>query len=603
MNKKITKLLNSENGKLHALLQLIVFAFTRPGKKIIVESVKKKLSHSSTPPNYNKWIRKQLDIKKLNEEYNTTIKTLSFKPILSIFLATDKQDLSMVVDTVKSINEQLYTSWDLFIVGNYELGLYDLTEIKSNPKITLIQSDRRGLVASLNTAMHTATGEYCFFLMPDTIITPDCLFQFVKHLNNHSDDQLIYGDEDCINDSGAYTDHYFKPGWSPDTLLSHNYIGNTFLISKKLLYALNGLNENYRGALLYDLLLRASELTNNIGHVPKIISHQRPKLLNAFEDKEVKNVLEAALIRRRIPGIVEEIPGTDCWQINYSIIQPGLVSIIIPTKDQAGLLKKALNSIITKTTYTDYEILVINNNSTTPEFFSLMNEYKSLLPSKFRVIDAPGTFNFSRLINMGVAASLGKYLLLLNNDVEVTDACWLAQMIACAQNKKTGAVGVKLLYPDNTIQHAGIVLGIHGHSGHVFANQPADYSGYHNNINATTNYSALTAACLMCRKDVYMKAGGMDEILPVEFNDIDLCLKFLQLGYYNVYLPSVTLYHHESATRGHPLSNLKAWRQHEHDLAIFKSKWQSYIDNDPFYNPNLSFNETDFRIKTNLTPQ
>ena len=159
MNKKITKLLNSENGKLHALLQLIVFAFTRPGKKIIVESVKKKLSHSSTPPNYNKWIRKQLDIKKLNEEYNTTIKTLSFKPILSIFLATDKQDLSMVVDTVKSINEQLYTSWDLFIVGNYELGLYDLTEIKSNPKITLIQSDRRGLVASLNTAMHTATGE------------------------------------------------------------------------------------------------------------------------------------------------------------------------------------------------------------------------------------------------------------------------------------------------------------------------------------------------------------------------------------------------------------------------------------------------------------
>ncbi len=598
MSKKFSKVLNSENGKLSALLQLIAFAFTRPGMKVITGAIKKKLLHRDPPPDYNQWIRKQLNITKITEDFNTTFKILSFTPTISIILVTKKPDSLILAATIKSIEDQLYTSWELCLAGSSESGLNNLPEKKSNAKIKIIQTEEHSLTSAINTAIKKTKGEYYLFLEPGALLTPDCLFEFVKYLNEHPDDEIIYCDDDRIDETGKYLDHYFKPGWSPDTLLSRNYIGDTFLISKKILNTIISSNENYQGTGIYDLLLRATEANSGIGNITKILFHKRHQPIKVIEDKETKNTLEAALKRRETPAEVVEIPGTASWRINYAIRQPGMVSIIIPTKDQAALLKVALSSIINKTSYTDYEILIINNNSTTPEFFSLMDEFKTMLPDIFRVIDAPGPFNFSRLMNLGIAASVGKYILLLNNDIEVTDAGWLTQMVSNAQNLHTGAVGVKLLYPDNTIQHAGIVLGIQGHSGHVFVNQQADFTGYHDNAIATTNYSALTAACLMCRKEVYLEAGGMDENLPVEFNDIALCLKFLELGYFNIYLASVSLYHHESATRSHPLRNLKSWKQHEHDLTFFKSKWQAYIDTDPFYNPNLSLNETDFRIKT-----
>jgi GT2 family glycosyltransferase len=252
-----------------------------------------------------------------------------------------------------------------------------------------------------------------------------------------------------------------------------------------------------------------------------------------------------------------------------------------------------MDSIIGKTTYPDYEIIVLDNNSASEAFFKLKEEYLQAQPGRIRFIDAPFAFNFSKLMNLGVSHSRGKYILMLNNDGEVMQADWMEKMAGYAQLQHIGAIGVKLLYPDDTVQHAGIALGINnGDAGHVFAGAAANDHGYHGSLATATNYSAVTAACLMCRKEVYVQAGCMDEQLAIEYNDIDLCLSFLKAGYYNVVLPEVTLHHHESATRAHPFRNRASWQQHEKEFSIFKAKWAERVDNDPFFNKNI------LRIKT-----
>jgi GT2 family glycosyltransferase len=266
------------------------------------------------------------------------------------------------------------------------------------------------------------------------------------------------------------------------------------------------------------------------------------------------------------------------------------VSIIIPTKDQYTLLKTTVDSILQKTDYPNYEIILINNNSTSPQFFDLVNTYTAQ-HNNFTCIDAPIPFNFSRLINIGASAAKGEYLLLLNNDMEVRHNNWLTLMVAYAQKEGVGTVGAKLLYPDGTIQHAGISLSAGDDGAHLYAHLPAEAAG----TQTINNYSAVTGACLLCDKSNFDMVEGMNEDLPVEYNDLDLCLRIQALGFYTVYLPYVTLIHHESATRGHPLRSKASWQQHRQDQAVFAAAWQPLITNDPYYNPNrkIKFTGTD----------
>ena len=574
MKTNLSKISDPGEGKLKSILKFVSFLFTMPGLRVLKRATSKFLQGRGIVkqhiPDYDEWIRTELDTARLKSDFEAEYPTLKVKPVIKVVVPVPHPNTENVRETADSISSQLYphcyevvtadAPLEAGIVGDERLNKNDIAEYPA---------------------------DYIFFVKRDCLLTPNCLFEFVKHINKHPEDDIIYADDDLVGDQGRFRDPHFKPAWSPDTLLSRNYIGNIFLIRKSLLTSLKGLPRDYEYNNAYDLLLRSTEQTREIGHIPKILVHIRPEHPSAATHAAAKKAVKEALVRRGLAAEVYDIPGiSEVFQLNYNVRYFGKVSIIIPSKDNSELLKTALNSIIEKTKYPDYEIIVLNNNSVSPEFSNLMSEYAKKLPTKFRCIDASFPFNFAKLMNLGVGQSKGVYILMCNNDIEVTHSDWMTQMVSYAQQEKTGAVGVKLLYGDNTIQHAGVV-STGNDTGHVFVNMDKNAPGYLNNLNAVTNYAAVTAACLMCRKKLYGEAGGMDEALAVEYNDIDLCLKFRELGYYNVYLPSVEVFHHESATRGHPFRSKQSWQQHEKELALFKSKWPAFMDRDSFYSPHL----------------
>ncbi len=575
MKSSLSKISEPGAGKFKSILKFVSFLFTAPGLGVLKRAVAKFLHRrgivKQSAPDYSEWIKAELDTTTLKKEFDTGYESLKIKPVIKTVVPVPDPDIQYLQATTDSISAQSYRFC-------YEVLMADAPLLKDIKK-----DSRAGKVGDDDSY----TVDYIFFVKQDCILTPNCLFEFVKHINAFPQDDIIYADDDLMGAEGRFYDPHFKPAWSPDRLLSRNYIGNTVLIRKTLLEGLKGLPRDYEYKDIYDILLRATELTNKIGHIPKVLVHNRPSQLSPVKHDAAKKAIKDALLRRALAAEVYDLPGvSEVFQVNYQVRYYGKVSIIIPSKDNTELLKKALSSILQKTKYPDYEIIVLNNNSTSPEFFDLMKEYTTKYASKFRCIDAGFPFNFAKLMNQGVAESNGAYLLMCNNDIEVTHADWMTQMAAHAQQAQTGAVGVKLLYADDTIQHAGVV-SMGADTGHVFVNMEKSAPGYFNSLNAVTNYSAVTAACLMCRKKVYAEAGGMDEALAVEYNDIDLCLKFTALGYNNVYLPQVEVYHYESATRGHPLRSKEAWQQHEKELALFKSKWPDFIECDPCYSPHL----------------
>lgn len=580
MKKNTYKVFGSGPGKLKNLFNFISFLFTTPGIALVKRTISKTI-FKEKPVDYNARVKSKMDTRE--KEYTPT--SLKTSPTFSIILLAEGNGTS-----VKSILAQIYPHWELLLVDNGS-GTSSITVTEKCRIIPAGANDSS--TTRYNAALQAASGDFILFLRDNTLLSPDCLFEFAKHIDTYPADRVIYTDEDIINNKGEYSNPYFKPDWSPDSFLSRNYIGDAFIINTQTALALQ-IHQKAGGDEFYDLLLRAAENTNRIGHIPHALFHFREF---AKHHAASENTVADALIRCNTPATIDSIAGLPhVYRIKYAVSKFDKVSIIIPTKDQTTLLRTALDSIFNKTTYPDYEVVILNNNSTTPDFFDLVNEYSNKYPCKFRSLNAYFPFNFAKLINMGVAESKGEYILMLNNDIEVIDGDWVTKMVGHAQHRHTGAVGVKLLYPDDTIQHAGIILGINDDAGHAFINMPGNTHGYFNSIASATNYSAVTAACLMCRRELYNKAGGMNEDLAVEYNDLDLCLRFSELGHYNVYIPA-EMYHHESATRGHPFRSKAAWLQHEKDFAIFKSKWGATINNDPFYNQNLSRTFTDFRLK------
>jgi len=588
MKKNIAKISDPGQVKWKSILQFAAFLLTRPGFGLLKKTAKKTLYKSGlikqNKVEYKEWIKAALDPAKLKKEYNDTIGSLARQPVISIILQAFNTEPPILQSVIDAVITQSYPHWQLYIVAHETAYSHPDKRI-----ITLNTKEQDNKADILNTALASATDDI-FFMSKEHLLTPNCLFEFARHTNMYPDDGIIYCDEDILNEQGEYSTPHFKPGWAPDNLLSGNYIGDAVLIKKGLISDAGGINTGYEPCYIYDLLLRVTELKTGIGHISKILYHKRndqPAKKDASQCK--KKILESAMARRNTPAVIDPLKNASGnYHIQYQLQSFDKVSIIIPTKDHTSLLKAAIDSIIEKTDYPDYEIIVLNNNSTTEEFHELMLGYKKSHSSKIKCIDAHFPFNYSKLMNLGASVSDGVYLLMLNNDVTVIHKDWMTQMVSYAQRKQTGAVGVKLLFPDNTIQHAGIVLGINGDAGHIFNHMPANYSGHFNYAQTTRNYSAVTGACMMCRKEVYNEVGGMDETLAVEYNDFDLCLKFIEHGYYNVYLPSVTLYHHESATRGHPFRNIRSYKQHEKDFTIFANKWSNTIKNDHYYNLNLS---------------
>jgi GT2 family glycosyltransferase len=406
---------------------------------------------------------------------------------------------------------------------------------------------------------------------------------------------VLYSDEDSIDADGRRGAPFFKPGWSPDLCLSSLYACHLGVYRRALVEAVGGFRSAYTASLAYDLLLRCTEQSSHIVHIPRVLYHVRrgqtfqySVLSHAPEPISVvhasaKQALGEALARRGEGAVVEDGPTLCTFRVRRRLHGTPLVSIIIPTRDHYELLRDCVRSIETRTTYQQYEILIVDNGSQEAQTLA----YLASVPHQ--VIRDEASFNFARLNNRAAILARGEHLLFLNNDVEVLSPDWLEALLEHSQREEVGAVGAQLLYTDGTIQHAGVVLGVGGVAGHAHKYLPVGAAGYFFFPHLIRNYSAVTAACLMTRKAVYEAVGGMEERLAVTFNDVDLCLRLRARGYLIVYTPYARLYHHEARSR---------WYQplRDEEIEYMREHWGALLTDDPYYNPHLTLRQEDFRF-------
>lgn len=560
---------------------------------------------------YKNWRRFNSPTNEDLKEYKKLASDFEYKPLISVIMPVYNSNLKFLTLCCDSVMNQVYDNWELCISDDNstkpEVKEY-LNQLKTvNNKIKLhFRTENGHISANTNNAIQLATGEFIALLDHDDLLAPEALYEVVKALNNNKQPDLIYSDEDKIDSKGNLGSPYFKPDWSPESLLSRNYITHLCVYRKSILNEIGGMRLGFEGSQDYDLLLRFTEKTQNIKHIPKILYHWRMHNESTAQSDSAKpyaydagkKALTDALNRRNIPGEVKILTGyPGIYSVRPKIGEQKLISIIIPSKNQASVLKKCIDSILELSTYANYEIIVIDNNSNENSFHQLIESFQSKLGEKFQCIRLSIPFNFSKLVNVGVARSKGDYVLLLNNDMEVITSDWMEAMLEYAQLKDIGAVGIKLLYPNRTIQHAGTVIGLGGVAGHTFISLDENADGYYYTLKCINNYSAVTAACLMIDKTKFNTVNGFTEDLPIEYNDVDFCLKLIEYGYRNVCLPHAKMFHYESLTRGHPHATPESYAQHIHDVNYFKEKWQKYIDHDPYYNPNLTLNNTHFEIR------
>lgn len=531
-----------------------------------------------------------------NEQFNSKKNIHKYNPKISIIIPVYNPNLNEFKECIESVLKQTYDNFEICVCDDCstksEVIEYE-KELSKNKKIKVKFREENGHISRCsNTALKMATGEFIGLVDDDDLLSTNALEEAVSILNLYKNIDFIYSDNDKIDENGNRCDPYFKPDYAPDTLFSLNYLSHFNVIRKKTIEEVGGFRVGYEGAQDYDLYLRILEKTKNIYHIPKILYHWRMSKNSTALSTNKKNyafnagkkAIEDAIKRRNIEADVITRKNCDFYYVKYKLINKPLISIIIPTKDHADILKTCIDSVL-ESTYQHYEILIVDNGSKESETKKLLQEYGK--NEKITIIECNCEFNFSYINNYAVEKSKGDYLLLLNNDTEIITKDFLEQMVSYASQKHVGAVGAKLLYPDKTIQHGGVVLGLGGVASHVYLNESYKAKGIYGMLECPTNYGAVTAACLMVSKKKYLEVGGLNETLKVAYNDIDFNIKLLEKGYYNVFLPDVVLYHHESKSRGLDTTGEK-YKRFLFESNYMYEKWKKYIERDPFYNPNYS---------------
>ena len=556
---------------------------------------------------YGDWIRTN-EVSEAEVEKQRNIK-FEYMPKISLIVPMYNTNEKFFKELVDCLINQTYSNW--------ELCLADGSNEKNERLMKIINSDNRikykflnknkGISGNSNEAIKLATGDYIALFDHDDLLAPYALYEVVKCINKNPNAEFIYSDEDKIDEHGNRSEGYFKPDFSPDTLRCQNYICHFSIFKNDLMKKLGGFNSEFDGAQDYDIFLRMSEIVKpeNIKHIPRILYHWRVhKDSTAKLNSNAKNyafdngikAIEAHLKRVGLDGTVTNGCINGIYRVDYKVKKNPKVSIVIPNKDGLDILKVCINSVLEKTTYKNYEIVIVENNSETEEIFKYYQELEK--NPKIKIAKYPEIgFNYSKIINFGVKNSTGDYIVQLNNDTELLTTNWLELMLGFCQRKDVGAVGVKLYYPDETIQHAGIVVGLGGVAGNRFKSIPKDGHGYFANESMIQNLSAVTAACIMTPKSIYDEVGYMDEKLAVAFNDVDFCLKIREKGYLVVYNPFVEFIHYESKSRG--LENTpKKIKRFQGEMDTFKSKWRDFLDKgDPYYNINLSCDTEVYHMK------
>lgn len=566
-------------------------------------------SNEDTVDDYLQWMEKSRLTDSDIIRTKQSIEELEYKPLISIVVPVYNVEEVWLRKCIDSVRGQFYPNWELCISDDASTKSHIKKVLKEyqeiDPKIKVVFRNLNGHISnSSNSALEIASGEFIALLDHDDELTPDALYENVLLLNEFPAADVIYSDEDKISVEGERFSPFFKPDWSPDLLMSQMYTCHLSVYRKSLIDHIGGFRVGYEGSQDFDLMLRVTELTSNIYHIPKILYHWRAIPTSTASNGSTKDythvaglkAIEDAIHRRALDATVESIEGhSNVYLMRYKPTHNPKISIIIPTKNMSSVLRQCLESIFNKTTYANFEVIIVDNGSNETDVFELYRHYESIEEDRFKVhaLDIP--FNYSKLNNFGVEKASGELILLLNNDVEVITGDWLQEMAGQALRKEIGAVGACLYYPDNTIQHGGVILGIGGVAGHSHKYFNSDHTGYYRRLKIVSNYTAVTAACLMLRKDVYNEVNGLEEELQVAFNDVDLCLKIWSSGYNNVWLPHVKLYHYESKSRGHE-DTIEKQERFSKEIAWVKNRWSNLLENDPAYNPNLSKVKEDYSI-------
>lgn len=533
----------------------------------------------------------------------------AYCPTISIVVPVYNTPREFLRQMIESVTAQSYPNWELCI-GNASPGSKEvrrvLSEYQENPKIKVVEiPENEGISQNTNRAMQLAEGEYIGLLDHDDLLAPNALFEIVRGINSGEQVDVVYTDEDKVTtDLKEHFQPHLKPDFNLDLLRSNNYICHFFVARRSLVEEVGGFHREFNGAQDYDLIFRCTEKAREIVHIPKILYHWRVHKASTADNPASKmyafdagkRAIEEHLKRCQTRGSVEHTKDLGFYRVKYEVIGEPFVSVIIPNKDETESLKKCLDSIRKKTAYKNYEIIIVENNSEKRETFDF---YKKIASDRIKIITWEHEFNYSAINNYGVRHSRGDYLLFLNNDVEIINEGWMSEMLAHCQRKEVGIVGAKLYYPDNTIQHAGIVVGIGGVAGSMFVGLPRAYSGYLHKASIQMDLSAVTAACMLVKRSVYEQAGGLEERLAVAFNDVDFCLRVREQGHLVVYTPYAELYHYESKTRGAEDTKEKV-RRFQSEIEYMRGRWIDILkEGDPCYNPNLSLVKWDYSLKNN----
>ncbi|WP_271496194.1 glycosyltransferase family 2 protein [Enterococcus sp. 5H] len=583
----------------------------RNGLRSTIQRIKLKGISEPSNENYLTWIKQneQWDSEKIKAE----ISDFTYQPKISVLMPVYNVEQKWLEKCIQSVQAQFYDNWELCISddASTDLNVKKVLDkfVKLDSRIKVVYRTENGHISkATNSALEIATGDFVALLDNDDELAPIAFYEVVKLLNKKPDLDLIYSDEDKIDMQGNRFEPAFKPDWSPDLLLGTNYISHLGVYRRSIVEEIGGFRAGLEGSQDFDLVLRFTEKTTaeKIAHIPEILYYWRVLPTSTAADQSTKGyafeagrkALEDALVRRGIKGTVTHAAGNGLFDVNYDLLSEDLVSIIIPTKNGYDDMRRCLKSIVDKTSYENYEIIVADNGSTDPKMDQLYKEFIDKLGNRIIIesIDIP--FNYSRINNLAAKKASGKYLLFLNNDTEVITTDWLERMISSAQFDRIGCVGAKLYYPNHTIQHAGVILGLGGAAGHGHHTFPRGDFGYFGKLEINVNYLAVTAACLMVKKQDFDDVNGFDEELTVAFNDVDLCLKIHKLGRNNIWLHSVELFHYESQSRGHEDTPEKIQR-FQKETALMESRWGSYVENDPYYNPNLTRIAGDFSVRVN----
>ncbi len=534
------------------------------------------------------------------------IAALPDPPRFSVVIPVYKPQLIFFWRCVRSVIAQVYPHWELCLCddgsGDPELDalLSRLPEIDSRIRVTTLQLNA-GISAATNAAIALSDAEFIAFMDHDDELSPDALAEVALALRSQPSADVLYTDEDKIDEKDERFAPFFKPDWTPDYLLTCAYTGHLSVVRRTLVEEVGLLRSTFDGSQDHDLMLRVTERARRILHLPKVLYHWRAIEGSAASSSDAKpwaheagyRVTQDALDRRGERAEVLSGAFAGARRVKREIIDRPSVDVIIPFRDGGALLNRCIDSMESTAGYDNWRVILVDNGSWEPESHALVNRLVSR--DRYTLLRDPSAFNWSRINNDAAAHGDGDYILFLNNDIEATSDGWLAALLEHAQRPEVGAVGGKLLYPDGTLQHAGLILGMGGVAGHAFRYCPSWNPGYFGMARVIRNYSAVTGACMLVRRDVFEELDGFDVELGVSYNDVDFCLRLGQRGYLVVYTPYAELIHHESVTRGRGGSG--------REELIMLQRWRKlYEEGDPYFNPNLSLGHSEFRLRQGQEP-